>query len=106
MPNVPIGKDKIPKAYRTPVIIGNPLMKMGLCVYVLLARIILYLREKQCNIGNCGLDRLTETVHSIAMRNTRTLDQLACTYLEEIVRLHGVPTCTVPDGDTRFLSGF
>jgi len=52
------------------------------------------------------VDRLTKTAHFIAMGNTWTLDQLARAYLEEIVRLHGVPNCTVPDRDTRFQPGF
>ena len=40
------------------------------------------------------------------MRNTWTLDELAQAYLEEIVRLHGVPSFIVSDWDTRFQSGF
>ena len=44
--------------------------------------------------------------HFIAVRNTSTLDQLAQAYLEEIVRLHGVPSSIVSDLDTRFQSGF
>jgi len=48
------------------------------------------------------VDRLTKIAHFIAMRNTCTLDQLARTYLEEIVRLHGMPSCIVSDRDTRF----
>ena len=60
--------------------------------------------KKQCDIGN--LDKLTNTVHFIAMRNTWTLDQLARTYLKEIVRLHRVPNSIVSDKDIRFISGF
>ena len=48
------------------------------------------------------VDRLTKSAHFIAMRNTWTLDQLARAYLEEIVRLHGVPSSIVLDRDTRF----
>ena len=48
------------------------------------------------------MDRLTKTAHFIAMRNTWTLDELARAYLEEIVRLHGVPSSIVLDRDTRF----
>jgi len=34
------------------------------------------------------------------------LDQLAQAYLEEIVRIHGVPSTIVSDQDTKFQSGF
>ena len=52
------------------------------------------------------MDRLTKTAHFIAMRNTWTLEQLARAYLEEIVRLYGVPSSIMSDRDTRFQSGF
>jgi len=52
------------------------------------------------------VDRLTKSVHFIAMKNTLTLDQLARAYLEETVRIHGVPSSIVLDRDTRFQSGF
>ena len=51
------------------------------------------------------MDRLTKSARFIGMKNTWTLDQLARAYLEEIVRLHGVPSSIV-DRDTRFQSGF
>ena len=40
------------------------------------------------------------------MRNTWTLDRLARVYLEEIVRLHGIPRSIVLGRDTRFQSGY
>jgi len=43
------------------------------------------------------VDRLTKTAHFIAMRNTWTLDLLARAYLEEIIRLHGIPNSIVLD---------
>jgi len=52
------------------------------------------------------VDRLTNTAHFIAMRNTWTLDQLARAYLEEIVRLHKVPSSIVSDQGSRLQSGF
>ena len=48
------------------------------------------------------VDRLTKTAHFIVMGNTWTMDELARAYLEEIVRLHGVPSSIVSDRDTRF----
>ena len=52
------------------------------------------------------MDRLTKTAHFIAMPNTWTLDRLGRAYLEEIVKLHGVPHSIVSDQDIRFQSGF
>ena len=52
------------------------------------------------------VDRLMKSVHFIAIRNTWTLDQLARAYLEEVVRLHGVPSSIVSDQDIRFQSEF
>jgi len=52
------------------------------------------------------VDRLTKSAHFIAMKNTWTLDQLARAYVEEIVRLHGVPSSIVSDRDTWFQFGF
>ena len=52
------------------------------------------------------MDRLMKTAHFIAKRNTWTLDRLVQAYLEEIVRLHGVPSLIVSDWDMRFQSGF
>jgi len=59
--------------------------------------------------GFCGgsiVDRLIKTMDFIALRNSYTLDQLARAYLEEIVRLHEVPSSVVSDRDTRIYSGF
>ena len=52
------------------------------------------------------MDKLSKTANFIGRRNTWTLAQLAYTYLEEIIRLHGVPPSIVSDRDTRFLLGF
>ena len=51
------------------------------------------------------VDQLTKTAHFIAMKNTWTLDQLIRVYLEEIVRLHRVPSSIVSYWDTKFQSG-
>ena len=52
------------------------------------------------------MDRLTKMAHFIAMRNTWTLDQLPRACLQEIVRLHTVPSSIMSNEDTRFQSGF
>ena len=37
------------------------------------------------------VDRLTKSAHFLAIRSTFSLDRLARLYIDEIVKLHGVP---------------
>ena len=52
------------------------------------------------------VDRLTKSAHFIPVRIDYSLDQLAELYVDEIVRLHGVPLSIVSDRDLRFTSRF
>ena len=52
------------------------------------------------------IDRLTKSAHFIPYRVGQSTEQLAKRYMEEIVRLHGVPVCIVSDRDSRFTSHF
>ena len=52
------------------------------------------------------VDRLTKSVHFLPVSNDDPLDKLAQLYVEEIVRLHGVPISIVSDRDPRFTSIF
>ena len=52
------------------------------------------------------VDRLTKLAHFLPIRWGCTLDQLAKRYVDEIVRLHGVPLSIVSDRDQRFTSRF
>ena len=52
------------------------------------------------------VDRLTKSVHFLSISNDDPLDKLAQLYVEEIVRLHGVPISIVSDRDPRFTSKF
>lgn len=52
------------------------------------------------------VDRLTKSAHFIPVKATRTASSLANTYMREIVRLHGVPSCIVCDRDPIFTSKF
>ena len=52
------------------------------------------------------VDRLTKSAHFLAMNVKDSLPKLAKMYLEEIVRLHGVPASIVSDRDPRFVSRF
>ncbi|CAN6462677.1 unnamed protein product [Victoria cruziana] len=52
------------------------------------------------------VDRLTKVAHFLAIRMTTPIKKLADLYINEIVRLHGVPKAIVSDRDPRFTSRF
>ena len=52
------------------------------------------------------VDRLTKSAHFLAIRNNFSLNRLAELYVNEIVKLHGVPVSIVLDRDPRFTSWF
>ena len=52
------------------------------------------------------MDRLTKSAHFLAVRMTFTLERFCRLYIQEIVRLHGVPVSIVSDRDPRFTTHF
>ena len=52
------------------------------------------------------VDKLTKSAHFIPVRMDYSIDRLVELYVEEIVRLHGVPLSIVSDRDPRFTSRF
>ncbi|GAU35508.1 hypothetical protein TSUD_155390 [Trifolium subterraneum] len=52
------------------------------------------------------IDRLTKSAHFIAVKSTYKASQYAEIFLEEIVKLHGVPLSIVSDRDPTFTSHF
>ena len=52
------------------------------------------------------IDRLTKSAQFIPIRIDYSMDRLAELYVDEIVRLHGVPLSMVSDQDLRFISRF
>ena len=50
--------------------------------------------------------KLTKLAHFIPVRMDYSMDRLAELYVEEIVRLHGVPLSIVSNRDSRFTSRF
>ncbi|XP_075478823.1 uncharacterized protein LOC142519676 [Primulina tabacum] len=52
------------------------------------------------------VDRLTKSSHFLPVKTTYSMTQYAETYVQEIVRLHGIPVSIVLDRDTRFTSEF
>ena len=52
------------------------------------------------------IDKLTKSAHCILVRIDYSMDQIAELYVDEIVRMHGVPLSIVSDWDPRFTSRF
>jgi hypothetical protein len=52
------------------------------------------------------VDRLTTSAHFLPIKITDSMEMLADLYVQEIVRLHGVPISIVSDRDPRFTSRF
>ena len=52
------------------------------------------------------VDRLTKSAHFFAIKKTDGAAVLAKKYVQEIVRLHGVPASIVSDRDSKFTSVF
>lgn len=52
------------------------------------------------------VDRLTKSADSMPVKMTFSMTQYAKLYIQEIVRLHGIPVSVVPDRDPRFTSSF
>ena len=52
------------------------------------------------------IDRLTKSAHFVPIRMDYSMDRLVVLYVNEILRLHGVPLLIVSDRDLRFTSRF
>lgn len=52
------------------------------------------------------VDRLTKSAHFLPVKTIYNADKLAILYIDEIVRLHGVPMSIVSDRDSKFTSRF
>ena len=52
------------------------------------------------------MDRLTKSVHFLAMRMTFILDEFSGFYIQEIVLLHEVPVSIVSNRDSKFTTHF
>ena len=52
------------------------------------------------------VDRLTKSAHFLPVKTQYNADKLAVIYVNEIVRLHGVPVSIVSDRDPKFVSRF
>jgi hypothetical protein len=52
------------------------------------------------------VDRLTKSTHFILVNVRDSMKKLTRIYTQEVVRLHGVPSSIVSDGNPRFTSRF
>ncbi|WJZ95428.1 hypothetical protein VitviT2T_014200 [Vitis vinifera] len=52
------------------------------------------------------VDHLTKSAHFLAMKTTDSMNSLAKLYIQEIVRLHGIPVSIVSDRDPKFTYQF
>jgi transposase InsO family protein len=52
------------------------------------------------------VDRLSKYAHFIALKHPYTAHSIAQTFMDNIVKLHGLPNSIVTDRDTVFLSAF
>ncbi|MCH83701.1 retrotransposon protein [Trifolium medium] len=52
------------------------------------------------------IDRLTKSAHFIALKTGMLVPKLAEIYIEQVVRLHGIPSSIISDRDPRFTSRF
>ena len=52
------------------------------------------------------VDRLTKSAHFLPVNVEDSLEKLAQLYVDEIMRLHGVPVLIVSDRDPRLTSKF
>ncbi|KAM1123460.1 hypothetical protein ACFX19_004937 [Malus domestica] len=52
------------------------------------------------------IDRLTKTAHFLPVQQTYSLEKLVKLFVNNVVRLHGVPISIVSDRDPRFTSRF
>ena len=52
------------------------------------------------------VDRLTKSAHFLPIQMTWPVSKLATVFIQQIVRLHGVPRVIVSDRDGRFTSHF
>lgn len=52
------------------------------------------------------VDRFTKSAHFLPIKEIDKMEKLTRTYLREIVKLHGVPSPNISDGDSRLTSRF
>ena len=59
-----------------------------------------------CNVILVVVDRLTKYAHFIPVKHPYTASTIAQAFLDNVVKLHGLPNSIVSDKDTVFVSHF
>jgi adenylosuccinate synthase len=49
------------------------------------------------------VNRLTKSANFLPIKTITTMDELAKMYIEEIVRLYGIPVSIISDRDSQFI---
>jgi transposase InsO family protein len=52
------------------------------------------------------VDKLTKSAHFIPIRDTYDVTDVACVFVREVIRLHGIPKKIISDRDSRFTYRF
>jgi len=71
-----------------------------------LSRRTLHMSALMVNELELIVDRLTKSAHFVPIKNGMFVAKLDEIYIEQIVRLHGIPSSIVSDWDPRFTSKF
>ena len=62
-------------------------------------------RSKKNGVGVI-VDHLTKSAHFLAIKTTYLMNSLSKLYIQEVVRLHGIPLSIVSDRNPKFTSQF
>jgi hypothetical protein len=52
------------------------------------------------------VDRLTKTTHFLPVHTTHRVEKYAEIYIDQVVRLHGIPKTTISDRGAQFVARF
>ena len=95
MPNQSASKGRAPKARRKIQPLPIPIWKWDKITMDFVTGLLR--TQRQHDAIWVIVDRLTKSTHFLPVSNDDPLDKLAQLYVEEIVRLHGVPISIVSD---------
>ncbi|XP_043696781.1 uncharacterized protein LOC122647449 [Telopea speciosissima] len=83
-------------------VIAHAGMEMGACYYGLRHRITHLGASRGVDAIWIIVDRLTKTAHFTPIKVTYSMDRLARLYIDNVVRLHGVPVSIISDRDPSY----
>ncbi|XP_019059502.1 PREDICTED: uncharacterized protein LOC109117172 [Tarenaya hassleriana] len=82
--------------------VGDIVVEVRFDRYGLCSRVTTYPKEEERYLGS--VDRLTKSAHFLPIRLEYPIERFAQIYIDEIVRLHGVPSEIISDRYARFTS--